>query len=437
MTVPNDGPEPIERASAEELRALQLSRLQATLARVYERVPRYKGKFDAAGVKPGDLRSLADLAAFPFTTKDDLRDGYPFGLFTVPTAEIVRIHASSGTTGKPTVVGYTKGDIDTWSGLLARSLRASGVRPGDKLHNAFGYGLFTGGLGWHYGAERLGATVVPVSGGATERQVMLIDDFRPDVLLVTPSYALVIADAFEAMGLDPAASSLRLLIGGAEPWSEGLRVEIERRFGVDAYDSYGLSEVIGPGVAQECAGDKGHLTVWEDHFLIEIVDPETGAVLPEGATGEAVFTTLTKEGMPVVRYRSRDLTRFLSPSGGRPMRRIERVMRRSDDTLVIRGVTVYPSQIEAILTGDPRLSAHYVVEVRRGAGRRDELTVRVETRPETAEAADSSVIGRHAEHLIKTHAGVTVRVEVVDPGTIERSQGKATRVIDLRPKEPS
>jgi len=419
-------------ASVGALRALQLDRLKATLARVYERVPHYREKFDAAGVHPRDVGQLADLARFPFTAKDDLKDGYPFGLFAVPMEEIARIHASSGTTGKPTVVGYTRGDLDTWATLTARSLAACGVRPGDRIHNAFGYGLFTGGLGWHSGAERLGATVIPVSGGSTERQVMLIEDLRPDVLMVTPSYALVIADTFERLGRDAAKASPRIVVCGAEPWSEGMRAEIEARLGADAYDSYGLSEVIGPGVANECEGDKGSLTVWEDHFYIEIVDPETGAVLPDGEIGEAVFTTLTKQGMPVVRYRSRDLTRLLPPRA--TMRRMERVRGRSDDTLIIRGVNVFPSQIEAILTGEARLAPHYMLEVRRGERRLDELTVKVEAR-DAVDGEAAVRLARHASHLIKTHAGVSCVVDVVAPGTLQRFEGKARRVIDLRSKD--
>lgn len=414
------------------LRAHQFERIKATIGLVQARVPRYAEKLAAAGVEPDDLRSLDDLARFPFTTKDDLRACYPFGMFAAPMADIVRLHVSSGTTGKPTVVGYTAGDIDRWSDIMARSLQAVGVGPADLVHIAFGYGLFTGGLGWHYGVERLGATVVPASGGFTDRQVDLMRDFRPSVLLVTPSYALVIADAFAARGFDPKDCGLRTVICGAEPWSEGMRAEIETRFGVEAFDSYGLSEVIGPGVAQEHAGDKGALTIFEDHFYPEIVDPETGTTLPDGEPGEVVFTSLTKQGFPVIRYRTRDLTRLLPPVNG-AMRRIARVAGRSDDMLIIRGVNVFPSQIEAILTDEPRLAPYYLLEIRR-RGRLDELTVKVETR--TVEDADTggNDIGRHAQHLIKDHAGVTAAVEVVGPGTIERSRGKARRVVDLRPK---
>lgn len=428
---------PGNATTVDELRTYQLDRLKVTVARAYDRVPRYRETFDAAGVHPEDLTSLDDLPRFPFTTKDDLRAGYPFGMFAVPMEEIVRIHSSSGTTGKSTVVGYTAGDLDRWSDLMARSLRAVGGRASDKVHVAFGYGLFTGGLGWHYGAERLGATVIPVSGGFTARQVTLINDLRPEILLATPSYALVIADAFEAERLDPAGCGLRTVVCGAEPWSEGMRAEIEARFGVDAYDSYGLSEMIGPGVAQERIGDKGALTIWEDHFLIEIIDPQTGRVLDDGEEGEAVFTTLTKEGMPIVRYRTRDLTRLLKPVDG-PLRRMARVKGRTDDMLIIRGVNVFPSQIEAILTREPRLAPNYVLEVRRGERRLDELTVRVELRRpghDTMSATDLDQLRRHAEHLIKAHAGITATVELAAPGGIEGSTGKARRVRDLRPGE--
>ena len=427
--------EPIERASADELRALQLRRLKETLARVYQRVPHYRGKFDAGGVHPDDLRGLDDLAKFPFTTKDDLRENYPFGMFAVPTAEIVRVHASSGTTGRPTVVGYTKGDIDTWSRLMARSIRAAGGRSGDRFHNAYGYGLFTGGLGFHYGAECLGCTVIPASGGSTERQVQLISDFKPDIIGVTPSYLLVVADEFQRQGIDAAKSSLRIAVCGAEPWSEGMRQEIERRMGLQAFDCYGLSEVIGPGVGQECAESKDGPTIWEDHFLPEIIDPETGRVLPEGEEGELVLTSLTKEAMPVIRYRTRDLTRLL-PGTARSMRRIARIKGRSDDMLIIRGVNVFPSQIEAALATEARLAPYYVLEVTR-PGRLDELAVVVESRQETAgKLTREERVGleRRAEHLIKALVGVTTTVRVVPPSTIERSQGKAKRVIDKRAK---
>ncbi len=427
--------EPIERASQDELAALQLERLKATVRLAYEQVPHYRKKFDAAGVHPGDLRDVKDLARFPFTTKDDLRQNYPFGMFAVPMADIVRVHASSGTTGKPTVVGYTRKDIDTWSLLMARSIRAAGGRSTDKIHVAYGYGLFTGGLGAHYGGEWLGATVIPVGGGFTERQVQLIVDFRPDIIMVTPSYMLAIADEFERQGLKPADCSLRIGIFGAEPWTENMRAEIERRMGIEALDLYGLSEVIGPGVAAECAETKDGLTVWEDHFFPEIIDPETGAVRPDGEAGELVLTSLTKQGMPVIRYRTRDLTRLL-PGTARTMRRIERITGRSDDMLIIRGVNVFPSQIESVLTQEASFAPHYVLEVRR-EGPLDALDVLVETRPRLAGKLgpdDHDALARKAEHLIKAFIGLTATVRVVAPGTVERSQGKAKRVIDRRPK---
>jgi phenylacetate-CoA ligase len=396
--------EPIETASKDALVALQLERLKKTLHTAYERVPHYKKKLDAAGMRPSDLKELADLAKFPFTTKDDLRQNYPFGMFAVPMADIVRIHASSGTTGKPTVVGYTKGDIDTWSRLMARSIRA--------------------------------AAVIPVGGGFTERQVQLIRDFEPTIIMVTPSYMLAIADEFERQGLKPAECSLRLGLFGAEPWTETMRTEIERRMGIQALDLYGLSEVMGPGVAAECAETKGEgLTVWEDHFLPEIIDPETGRVLPDGEVGELAFTSLTKEAVPVIRYRTRDLTRLL-PGTSRPMRRIERVKGRSDDMLIIRGVNVFPSQIEAVLGQEPQLAPHYVLEVRRPQSL-DELDVLVEMRPELAgklNAEDVATLGKKADHLIKAYVGISATVRVLEPGSIERSQGKAKRVIDKRPK---
>jgi phenylacetate-CoA ligase len=427
--------EPIEKASIDELRALQLARLKSALHTCYERVPHYRRKFDAAGVHPSDLKQLDDLARFPFTSKDDLRQNYPFGMFAVPMDEIVRIHASSGTTGKPTVVGYTRGDIETWSGLMARSIRAAGGRSTDKIHVAYGYGLFTGGLGAHYGGEHLGAAVIPVSGGFTERQVQLINDFKPDIIMVTPSYMLAIADEFERQGLDARASSLRIGIFGAEPWTEAMRAEIEGRMGLAALDIYGLSEVMGPGVGQECIETKDGLTLWEDHFYPEIIDPVTAQPLAAGEVGELVLTTLTKEAMPVIRYRTRDLTRLL-PGTARTMRRMERVRGRSDDMLIIRGVNVFPSQIEAVLAQDKRLAPHYMLELRR-PDRLDELDVVVETRPTPGgklQAEELAELERKAEHLIKAYVGVTTSVRVVEPGTIERSQGKAKRVLDLRPK---
>jgi len=422
-----DRPEPIEKAGADELRALQRERLRSTLKHAYENVPHYRRAFDTAGVHPGDLKELGDLAKFPFTTKADLRANYPFGMFAVPMDRIVRVHASSGTTGKPTVVGYTKEDIDTWSAVMARSIRAAGGRSADIVHVAYGYGLFTGGLGAHYGAEALGATVVPVSGGMTERQVQLMCDFKPGILMCTPSYALVIADEFARQGLDPAQCSARVGIFGAEPWTESMRDEIERRLGLAALNHYGLSEVIGPGVASEHLETRDGLTIWEDHFYPEIIDPQSGKGLPDGRDGELVLTSLTKIGMPVIRFRTRDLTRLL-PGTVRNMRRMERVTGRSDDMLIIRGVNVFPSQIEEILLKQQRLAPHYVLEIRRD-GHLDELDVVVERRPETP-----SPIAQDVERLIKGTIGISTTVRVVEPGTVQRSQGKAVRVIDKRPK---
>jgi phenylacetate-CoA ligase len=428
---PRGGPDPIESAGADELRALQFARLQSAISLADGRVAHYRRKFAAAGVTPGDLKSLGDLAKFPFTAKEDLRQNYPFGMFAVPMHEIVRVHASSGTTGKPTVVGYTRGDIETWAMLMARSIRAAGGKPGDKMHVAYGYGLFTGGLGLHYGAEYLGCTVIPVSGGFTERQVQLICDFKPDIIAVTPSYLLAIADEFDRQGIDARKSGLRIALCGAEPWTEAMRAEIERRMGLDAVNVYGLSEVIGPGVGQEYAATKDGLTIWEDHFFPEIVDPDTGKVLPDGEEGELVLTSLTKEAMPVIRYRTRDLTRLL-PGTGRAMRRIERIKGRSDDMLIIRGVNVFPSQIEAALATEQLFAPHYILEVSR-PDRLDELEVIVETRD--ALPADAALaLADRGMHLIKAHVGVTTTVRAVAPGTIERSQGKAKRVIDKRPR---
>ena len=428
---PLERSEPIERASLDELRTLQQARLKQAIARA-ALVPQYRNKFGEAGVAPGDLRELDDLKRFPFTTKEDLRQNYPFGMFAVPMHEIVRIHASSGTTGKPTVVGYTRGDIALWSALMARSIRAAGGRPGDKMHVAYGYGLFTGGLGFHYGAEHLGCTVIPVSGGFTERQVQLIADFKPELIAVTPSYLLAIADEFDRQGIDARQSSLRIALCGAEPWTEAMRGEIERRLNLTALNVYGLSEVIGPGVAQEYGDSKDGLTIWEDHFYPEIIDPDTGEVLPDGSEGELVVTSLTKEAMPVIRYRTRDLTRLL-PGSGRAMRRIDRIKGRSDDMLIIRGVNVFPSQIEAALAKEEAFAPHYVLEVTRPA-RLDELEVIVETR--TVLVADAAIqLAHRASHLIKSQVGVTAKVRAVAPGTIERSQGKAKRVIDKRPRQ--
>ena len=423
-------PDSIETASIDELRALQLGRFREAIARA-ARVPHYQKKFAAAGITPGDVQSLDDLGKFPFTTKEDLRQNYPFGMFAVPMTDIVRIHASSGTTGKPTVVGYTRGDIDMWAMLMARSISAAGGRPGDKMHIAYGYGLFTGGLGLHYGAEYLGCAVIPVSGGFTERQVQLIVDFEPDIIAVTPSYLLAIADEFDRQGIDARKSSLRIALLGAEPWTEGMRAEIERRMDVNALNVYGLSEVIGPGVAQEYADTKDGLTIWEDHFFPEIIDPVTGKALPDGEEGELVFTSLTKEAMPVIRYRTRDLTRLL-PGNGRAMRRIERIKGRSDDMLIIRGVNVFPSQIEAALATEHLLAPHYILEVTR-PDRLDELEVIVETR-EVLPPDAMMVLADRAVHLIKAHVGVTATVRTVAPGSVERSQGKARRVIDKRPR---
>ncbi|MEA3194451.1 MAG: phenylacetate-CoA ligase [Betaproteobacteria bacterium] len=413
--------EPIERASQKKLKELQLKRLRWSLKHAYDRVPHFRKKFDAAGVKPADCRSLADLAKFPFTTKADLRDTYPFGLFAVPMDKVVRIHASSGTTGKPTVVGYTAKDLDTWSQVMARSIRAAGARPGDKVHVAYGYGLFTGGLGAHYGAERLGLTVIPLGGGMTERQVQLIADFKPQIIMVTPSYMLAIADEMQRQGLDPKKSSLRVGIFGAEPWTNELRASIEKRTSLDAIDLYGLSEIIGPGVAAECAETKDGLTFWEDHFYPEIVDPKSGEPLPDGEKGELVITSLTKEALPMIRYRSRDLTRLL-PGTARSMRRMEKITGRSDDMLIIRGVNVFPSQIEELILKQPGLSPHYVLELSK-QGPLDHLTVLVE---------GEGVEG--LQQAIKSYIGITADVKSVPINTIERSIGKAKRVIDKRPK---
>ncbi len=426
--------EPIETASRDELAALQLERMRHSLSLAYKKVPHYRQKFDAAGVKPADLKTLADLAKFPFTTKADLRETYPFGMFAVPMEQVARVHASSGTTGKPTVVGYTKNDIQTWAQVMARSIRAAGARPGDKVHVSYGYGLFTGGLGAHYGAEHLGLTVIPFGGGQTERQVQLIVDFKPDIIMVTPSYMLAIADEFERQGLDPKQASLRLGIFGAEPWTHAMRAAIEKRMSIDAIDIYGLSEVIGPGVAQECIESKDGLTIWEDHFYPEIIDPVSGAVLRDGEPGELVFTSLTKEALPIVRYRTRDLTRLL-PGTARSMRRMEKITGRSDDMLIIRGVNVFPSQIEEQILQQPRLAPHYVIEVSKD-GPLDCFEVLVELKPEFAgsNAADSAAASSALAHSIKSFIGVSAGVKIVSQGEIERSAGKARRVIDKRPR---
>jgi len=424
--------EPIETASRDELQALQLQRLKASLLHAYENVPHYRQAFDARGVHPTDLHTLADLAKFPFTTKADLRAQYPFGMFAVPRDQVVRVHASSGTTGKPTVVGYTQGDVDVWADLVARSIRAAGGRRGDRVHVAYGYGLFTGGLGAHYGAERLGCTVIPMSGGQTEKQVQLIVDFEPDIIMVTPSYMQVIVEEFRRQGLDPRASSLKVGIFGAEPWTEAMRRDIEASAGLDAVDIYGLSEVMGPGVASECIESKDGPVIWEDHFYPEIIDPDTGEVLPDGSEGELVFTTLTKQALPVIRYRTRDLTRLLPPTS-RSMRRIGKIVGRSDDMLIIRGVNVFPTQIEELVLAHGRLAGQYQLVVTRD-GHLDELEVRCELQPgvpgELATEADIWLTQR-----IKALIGVSARVSVGAPDSIERTLvGKARRVIDKRPR---
>jgi phenylacetate-CoA ligase len=423
--------EPIEIASRDEISALQLKRLKWTLAHVYKNVAHYKQAFDMAGVHPNDMKTLDDLHKFPFTTKSELRDNYPFRLMAIPREELLRIHASSGTTGKPTVVGYSRRDVETWADIIARSMRAAGCRPGMLAQNSYGYGLFTGGLGFHHGAERLGLTVVPVSGGMTERQVKLIGDFKPDIIFVTPSYLLAILDEFRKQGVDPRSSSLKIAMCGAEPWTNAMREEIETAFDLHAIDNYGLSEVIGPGVSCECIETKDGCTIWEDHFFPEVIDPTTGKVLPDGEAGELVFTSLTKEAMPVIRYRTRDLSRLL-PGTARSMRRMEKIIGRSDDMMIIRGVNVFPSQIEEIILKDERLSPHFFVELRR-AERLDAITVVVEARPGTSES-DWTTSGRDLAHHIKSVIGVTAQVNVVKPGSVERSAGKAKRVIDMRQK---
>lgn len=423
--------EAIERASRDEIAALQLQRLKWSLQHAYDNVPHYKRAFDDKGVHPSDLQSLADLAKFPFTTKKDLRDNYPFGMFAVPRQQVARVHASSGTTGKPTVVGYTQGDIDRWADLVARSIRASGGRAGDIVHVAYGYGLFTGGLGAHYGAERAGCTVIPMSGGQTEKQVQLIQDFRPDIIMVTPSYMQVIVEEFRHQGLDPREMSVKVGIFGAEPWTEAMRREIEASAGIDAVDIYGLSEVMGPGVANECIETKDGPVIWEDHFYPEIIDPETGEVLPDGEEGELVFTTLTKEALPVIRYRTRDLTRLLPPTA-RSFRRMGKIVGRSDDMLIIRGVNVFPTQIEEIVLAHGELSGQYQLVVAR-EGNLDTLEVRCELLPGAkGTAADAA---GWIQQRIKTMVGVSTSVQVLAPETIERTLvGKAKRVVDQRPK---
>ncbi|MFE2761032.1 phenylacetate--CoA ligase PaaK [Streptomyces halstedii] len=419
-----------ERLGREELEVVQLERLRATLRHAYDHVGFYRTAFDKAGVRPDDCHTLADLSRFPFTVKGDLRDNYPFGMFAVPEDRIRRIHASSGTTGRPTVVGYTQRDLDTWADVVARSLRAAGARPGQKVHVAYGYGLFTGGLGAHYGAERLGCTVIPASGGMTARQVQLIQDFRPEIIMITPSYMLTLLDEFERQGIDPRSTSLRTGVFGAEPWTEEMRKEIEDRFAIDAVDIYGLSEVMGPGVAQECVETKDGLHIWEDHFYPEVVDPFTGEVLPDGEEGELVFTSLTKEAMPVIRYRTRDLTRLL-PGTARTFRRMEKVTGRSDDMVILRGVNLFPTQIEEIVLRTPGVAPHFQLRLTR-RGRLDVLTVRAEARGD-ATADERATAAESIARAVKDGVGVSVGVEVVDPETLERSVGKIKRIVDLRP----
>ncbi|WP_180935044.1 phenylacetate--CoA ligase PaaK [Nocardioides ungokensis] len=423
--------EPIETASVDELRALQLDRLRWTVRHAYDNVPHYRAAFDSAGVHPDDVRELADLAKLPFTSKADLRANYPFGMFAVPREQVSRIHASSGTTGQPTVVGYTAEDLDTWATVMARSIRAAGGRPGDILHNAYGYGLFTGGLGAHAGAEKLGCTVVPVSGGMTERQVRLIADFGPRIIMVTPSYMLAIVDEMRRQGIDPRSTSLEIGIFGAEPWTNEMRREMEDVLGIDAVDVYGLSEVMGPGVAQECVETKDGLHVWEDHFYPEIIDPVTGEVLPDGEEGELVFTSLTKQAMPVIRYRTRDLTRLL-PGTARTMRRMEKITGRTDDMIILRGVNLFPTQIEELLLQITDLSPHFQCVLSR-SGTLDEMAVRVESRDGVGEDA-ARAAGQQLRHMVKSTIGVSVAVDVVPPDAIERSVGKMRRIVDERPK---
>ncbi|OZE40084.1 MULTISPECIES: phenylacetate--CoA ligase PaaK [unclassified Rhodococcus (in: high G+C Gram-positive bacteria)] len=429
LSTPTDTPD-IEFASRDRISALQLERLRWSLQHAYDNVAHYKKAFDDAGVHPSDLKDLSDLAKFPFTSKQDLRANYPFGMFAVPQNQVSRIHASSGTTGRPTVVGYTAKDIDNWADLIARSLRAGGVKPSDKVHVAYGYGLFTGGLGAHYGAERLGCTVIPMSGGMTDRQIQLIQDFEPDAILVTPSYMLTIVDAMVKKGIDPAKTSLKTGVFGAEPWTEEMRTEIENTLAMDAVDIYGLSEVMGPGVAMECVETKDGLHIWEDHFYPEIIDPVTGEVLPDGEEGELVFTSLSKEAMPIVRYRTRDLTRLL-PGTARTMRRMQKVTGRTDDMIILRGVNLFPTQIEELILGVPALAPQFQCVLDR-AGRMDSLTVRVEARPDVP-SDQYAGLGVTLQKLVKNRIGVTVNVDVLPQAALERSIGKARRLIDNRP----
>jgi len=432
MTTQNQGElESIEKATVEELRTLQLERMKWSLNHAYTNVPLYKQKFDAAGVHPNDLKSLSDLAKFPFTVKSDLRDNYPFDMFAVPMEKVLRIHASSGTTGKPTVVGYTKNDIDLWSNVVARSIRAAGGKPGDMCHIAYGYGLFTGGLGAHYGAEQLGCTVIPMSGGNTAKQVQLIMDFKPRIIMVTPSYSLNIADELERQGVNPQDCPLEIGIFGAEPWTNEMRLEIEKRLGIDAVDIYGISEIIGPGVAQECIETKDGPTIWEDYFYPEIIDPVTGELLEDGEEGELVFTSLTKEALPIIRYRTRDLTRLL-PGTARPMRRFQKIVGRSDDMMIIHGVNVFPSQIEEILLREEKLSPHYQIELI-NKGNLNGVIVNAEAIPNTSDS-DREYLKSRVEGAIKAFIGVTTEVNILREGAVPRSQGKAQRVIDKRKK---
>ena len=440
MTVKSPQPgdlEPIERASRDEIQALQLQRLQWSVRHTYDNVAPYRKRCEEQGVHPDDLKTLADIAKFPFMTKVDLRDNYPFGMFAVPRNKVLRLHASSGTTGKPVVVGYTRNDLDNWADLIARSLRAAGVRAGDMVHNSYGYGMFTGGLGAHYGIERLGCTAVPMSGGQTEKQVQQILDFSPDAIMVTPSYSLVIAEEFERLGIKPEDISLKVGVFGAEPWGEGMRAEIERKLGIDAIDIYGLTEVMGPGVASECIETKDGPVIWEDHFYPEIIDPDTGEVLPDGAEGELVFTSLTKEAFPVIRYRTRDLTRLLPPTA-RSFRRIGKITGRSDDMLIVRGVNVFPTQIEEQIMRDPRLSGNYQIVLTRD-GHLDNVEIRVEIQRELSgklSRTDTENIARQLQHHIKTIIGISTLVNVMEFDTIPRTlTGKARRVIDQRPKQ--
>ncbi|WP_299935722.1 phenylacetate--CoA ligase PaaK [uncultured Pelagimonas sp.] len=423
--------DPIEIASRDEISALQLERMKWSVRHAYENVPHYKKAFDDAGVHPDDLKTLSDLAKFPFTVKGDLRANYPFGMFAVPREQVIRVHASSGTTGQPTVVGYTRDDLDMWGSVVARCLRASGLRPGDVLHNAYGYGLFTGGLGVHGGAEKLGLTTVPISGGMTQRQVRLIEDFGATGMTVTPSYALSIIDEYAAQGLDPRKSPLKVGIFGAEPWTNAMRLEIEEAFDMHAVDIYGLSEVIGPGVANECVETKDGLHIWEDHFYPEIINPETGEVVEDGEMGELVFTSLTKQAFPIIRYRTRDLTRLL-PGTARSMRRMEKVTGRSDDMIILRGVNVFPTQIEEQLMTVASLAPHFQLELNR-VGHKDEMRVKVETLPDTVELGDMA--GKELAAKVKQVVGISVKVDVDSPGGVARSQGKAVRIVDNRPKD--